>query len=95
MEFRMKQGILKDILAHYKHTFNDDYLRMAHSDVRAFVQDNQIACRPCKAEVDFISRPFLRAFTHSHDLIGQMSICIASLNYEDAVECYCKLCLCD
>lgn len=95
-EYRMKQALLKDILNHYKHKFDDDFLEMAVTDVGGYIEDNKVLCHiPCRLEIDFISKPFLRSFVSSHDIILQMSAWMASLSYESAVECYCKLCLCD
>lgn len=95
-EYRMKQALLKDILTHYKHKFNDDYLAMVCADLGGYIDDNRIVCHaPCKTEIDWISRPFLKTFVNHHGVILQMTAWVASMNYEDAMECYCKLCLCD
>lgn len=96
LEYRMKQGLLKDILTWYKTQYQNDFITMAHSDLRGYMDD--VDCmyqHPKKEEIDFISRPFLKTFIGTHDIILQMSWWIASMSYESALECYCKLCLCD
>lgn len=96
LEYLMKQALLKDILTHYKHKFDDDFLTMACTDFGGYVEDNKCWRHvPNKAEIDWIARPFLKTFVNSHGVILQLSTWIASLNYEDAMEGYCKLCLSD